>query len=327
MNYSAIEIYQLEDGKTEISVRFDQDSVWLNLMQLTELFQRDKSVISRHINNIFKENELDKNSVVAKNATTASDGKVYQVDYYNLDVIISVGYRIKSQRGTQFRIWANKVLKDYLVQGFVLNEKRLNQKTEQLKELQKSVKILGNFISNMELTSDESLGLISIITDYAYALEILDQYDYQTLTISETSGKETYQVCYEEAVKQIQNIKEKFNASDLFGREKDNSFKSSISTIYQTFEGIDLYPSIEEKAANLLYLVTKNHSFTDGNKRIAAFLFLYFLERNGVLYNERRQKRIADNALVALTLMIAVSKTEEKDTMIRVIVSLINKKN
>jgi len=327
MNYSAIEIYQLEDGKTEISVRFDQDSVWLNLMQLTELFQRDKSVISRHINNIFKENELDKNSVVAKNATTASDGKVYQVDYYNLDVIISVGYRIKSQRGTQFRIWANKVLKDYLVQGFVLNEKRLNQKTEQLKELQKSVKILGNFISNMELTSDESLGLISIITDYAYALDILDQYDYQTLTISETSGKETYQVCYEEAVKQIQNIKEKFNASDLFGREKDNSFKSSISTIYQTFEGIDLYPSIEEKAANLLYLVTKNHSFTDGNKRIAAFLFLYFLERNGVLYNERRQKRIADNALVALTLMIAVSKTEEKETMIRVIVSLINKKN
>ena len=327
MNYSAIEIYQLEDGKTEISVRFDQDSVWLNLMQLTELFQRDKSVISRHINNIFKENELDKNSVVAKNATTASDGKVYQVDYYNLDVIISVGYRIKSQRGTQFRIWANKVLKDYLVQGFVLNEKRLNQKTEQLKELQKSVKILGNFISNMELTSDESLGLISIITDYAYALEILDQYDYQTLTISETSGKETYQVCYEEAVKQIQNIKEKFNASDLFGREKDNSFKSSISTIYQTFEGIDLYPSIEEKAANLLYLVTKNHSFTDGNKRIAAFLFLYFLERNGALYNESRQKRIADNALVALTLMIAVSKTEEKETMIRVIVSLINKKN
>ena len=330
MNNSAIEIYQLEDGKTEISVRFDQDSVWLNLMQLTELFQRDKSVISRHIRNIYIEKELDQEATVAKFATVQIEGsrKIERnIEFYNLDVIISVGYRIKSQRGTQFRIWANKILKDFLIQGFVLNEKRLNQKTEQLRELQKSVKILGNFISNMELTSDESLGLISIITDYAYALEILDQYDYQTLTISETSGKETYQVCYEEAVKQIQNIKEKFNASDLFGREKDNSFKSSISTIYQTFEGIDLYPSIEEKAANLLYLVTKNHSFTDGNKRIAAFLFLYFLERNGVLYNERRQKRIADNALVALTLMIAVSKTEEKDTMIRVIVSLINKKN
>jgi len=236
MNNSAIEIYQLEDGKTEISVRFDQDSVWLNLMQLTELFQRDKSVISRHIRNIYIEKELDQEATVAKFATVQIEGsrKIERnIEFYNLDVIISVGYRIKSQRGTQFRIWANKILKDFLIQGFVLNEKRLNQKTEQLRELQKSVKILGNFISNMELTSDESLGLISIITDYAYALDILDQYDYQTLTISDTSGKETYQIGYDEAVMQIQYIKEKFNNSNLFGREKDDSFKSSISTVYQ----------------------------------------------------------------------------------------------
>lgn len=330
MNNSAIEIYQLEDGKTEISVKLDQDSVWLNLTQMTELFQRDKSVISRHIKNIYTEKELDQDATVANFATVQIEGDreiERNIEFYNLDVIISVGYRIKSQRGTQFRIWANKVLKEFIVKGFALNEQLLNQKTEQLRELQKSVKILGNFIANKELTSDESLGLISIITDYAYALDILDQYDYQTLTISDTSGKETYQISYDEAIRQIQNIKEKFNSSDLFGREKDDSFKSSISTIYQTFEGIDLYPSIEEKAANLLYFVTKNHSFSDGNKRIAAFLFLYFLERNGVLFDENRQKRIADNALVALTLMIAVSKTEEKDTMIKVIVSLINKKN
>ena len=249
------------------------------------------------------------------------------IEFFNLDVIISVGYRIKSQRGTQFRIWANKVLKDYLIKGYALNDKRLSQQNEQLKELQESVKILGNVLNYKALTNDESIGLLKIISDYAYALDILDKYDYQSLEIRETSGKETYQLTYPEAINQIELVKKTYGNSELFGREKDNSFQSSLSTIYQTFNGGDLYPSIEEKAANLLYFITKNHSFTDGNKRIAAFLFLYFMERNGILFDQDGHKRIADNTLVALTLLIAVSKSEEKETMIKVIVNLINKKN
>jgi len=327
MKESQIEIYQIENGSTEIQVKLENETVWLSLNQITELFERDKSVISRHINNIFKENELDRNSVVAKNATTAADGKIYQVDFYNLDVIISVGYRIKSQRGTQFRIWANKILKDYLIKGFSINQQRLAQESQKLKELQQTVKILGNIISQQQLTNDESLGLLKIISDYAYALDILDRYDYQSLEITETSGKEKFQLTYEEAIRQVNWTKKVYGNSELFGNQKDESFRSSIATIYQTYNGIDLYPSIEEKAANLLYFITKNHSFTDGNKRIAAFLFLYFMERNGILYDHQGNKRIADNTLVALTLMIAVSKTEEKDTMVKVIVNLINRKN
>lgn len=327
MKNSNIEMYQLEDGKTEINVQFEKDTVWLNLNQIVELFERDKSVISRHINNIFKEKELDRKSVVAKSATTATDGKTYQVDYYNLDVIISVGYRIKSKRGTQFRIWANQIIKEYLIKGYSLNEKKLKQKTKQLEELQNSVKILGKVLNQKILTNDESFGLLKIISDYAYALDILDQYDYQSLEIKDTSGKGIYQLTYKEALAQIALVKKAHGNSNLFGREKDASFQSSISTIYQTFEGKDLYPSIEEKAANLLYFITKNHSFTDGNKRIAAFLFLYFLERNGILFDENGNKRIADNTLVALTLMIAVSRPDEKDVMTKVIVNLINKNN
>jgi prophage maintenance system killer protein/prophage antirepressor-like protein len=292
---STIEIYQLENGKTEINVKLDNETVWLNLNQIVDLFERDKSVISRHINNIFKENELEKKAVVAKNATTAADGKTYQVDYYNLDVIISIGYRIKSQRGTQFRIWANRILKEYLIQGYSLNQKKLEQKTEQLKELQNSVKLLSKALNYKILTNNESIGLLKIISDYAYALDILDQYDYQSLEIKNTSGKETYQLTYKEAIEQIRIAKKTHGNSDLFGQEKDSSFKSSISTIYQTFDGIDLYPSIEEKAANLLYFITKNHSFSDGNKRIAAFLFLFFLERNGIIFDCEGNKRISDN--------------------------------
>ncbi len=327
MSNSHIEIYQVENGNTEISVRLENETVWLSLNQMVDLFLRDKSVISRHISNIFKEGELDKQSVVAKNATTAADGKIYQVDFYNLDVIISIGYRIKSQRGTQFRIWANKILKNYLIKGFSINEKRLTQQNEQLKKLQDSVKLLGDVLNYKELNTDESVGLLTIISDYAYALDILDRYDYQNLDIRKTSGKETYHLDYNEAKKQIAIAKKAFGNSELFGREKDDSLKSSLSTIYQTFDGKDLYPSVEEKAANLLYFITKNHSFTDGNKRIAAFIFLYFLERNRIQFDEFGKKRIADNALVALTLMIAVSKSEEKDTMIKVIVNLINKEN
>lgn len=330
MDSSKIEIYQLEDGKTEINVQLYKETVWLNLNQLVDLFGRDKSVISRHINNIFKEKELSRKATVAIYATVQNEGGrevERNIEFFNLDVIISVGYRIKSQRGTQFRIWANKVLKDYLIKGYALNDKRLSQQNEQLKELQESVKILGNVLNYKALTNDESIGLLKIISDYAYALDILDKYDYQSLEIRETSGKETYQLTYPEAINQIELVKKTYGNSELFGREKDNSFQSSLSTIYQTFNGGDLYPSIEEKAANLLYFITKNHSFTDGNKRIAAFLFLYFMERNGILFDQDGHKRIADNTLVALTLLIAVSKSEEKETMIKVIVNLINKKN
>ena len=330
MNNSEITIYKTEDGKTEIQVKLDNETVWLSLMQLTDLFQRDKSVISRHITNIFKEKELKQEATVANFATVQIEGdrKIERkIEYFNLDVIISVGYRIKSHRGTQFRIWANSILKDYLIKGFSINEKRLIQQNEQLRQLQESVKLLGNVLNQKELSGEESTGLLKIISDYAYALDILDQYDYQTLKISGTSGKETYQLTYAEAMFQIRKVKEAYGNSELFGREKDKSFRSSVSTIYQTFNSIDLYPSVEEKAANLLYFVTKNHSFSDGNKRIAAFLFLYFLEKNGILFDEFGNKRIADNALVALTLMIAVSQPEEKDTMTKVIVNLINTRN
>ena len=325
-----IEIYTTADGKTEIQVRFENETVWLNQYQLEELFETDRTSIVKHISNIYKTNELDIESTCAKIAQVQKEGNRFvnrYINTYNLDVIIAVGYRINSKRGTQFRIWANKILKDYLIKGYSVNEKQLSQQNTQLKELQKSVKLLGDILNIKTLSNDESVGLLKIVSDYAYALDILDQYDYQTLEIKNTSGKETYQLTYEEAISQIKLIKEVYGNSDLFGHEKDESFKSSVAAIYQTFDGIDLYPSIEEKAANLLYFITKNHSFSDGNKRIAAFLFLYFLERNGILYNEFGNKRLADNSLVALTLMIAVSKPDEKDTMVKVIINLINRNN
>jgi prophage maintenance system killer protein len=297
---------------------------------LEELFQTNRTSINRHISNIYKSKELNKISTCAKIAQVQKEGdrEIYRkISYYNLDMIISVGYRVNSKRGTQFRVWASKILKDYLIQGYSLNEKRLIQQNEQLKDLRESVKILGNVLKFKALSTDESVGLLKIISDYAYALDILDQYDYQSLQIHATSGKEIYQLTYDEAIKQIELAKKYYGNSELFGNEKDDSFKSSIATIYQTFDGTDLYPSIEEKAANLLYFITKNHSFTDGNKRIAAFLFLYFMERNSILYDEKGNKRIADNALVALTLMIAVSRPEEKDVMVKVAINLINQEN
>ncbi len=330
MNNSQIRIYKTEDGNTEINVQLEKETVWLSLNKMANLFDRDKSVISRHINNIFKEKELSRKTTVAKYATVQNEGGreiERNIEYFNLDVIISVGYRIKSMRGTQFRIWANKILKDYLVQGYAINQERLLQQNDKLKKFQQSAKILGEILNQKNLNEDESIGLLQIVSSYAYALDILDQYDYQKLEIKDTSGKETYQLTYQEAIKQIEIVKKAHSNSELFGREKDDSFNSSISTIYQTFEGNDLYPSIEEKAANLLYFITKNHSFSDGNKRIAAFLFLLFLERNGILFDRNGNKRIADNTLVALTLMIAISKPIEKETMTKVIVNLINKSN
>ncbi|HWK08001.1 MAG TPA: virulence protein RhuM/Fic/DOC family protein [Puia sp.] len=319
--------YQTESGNNQIEVKLENDTVWLSLAQMVSLFGRDKSVISRHLSSVFKERELDRASVVAKNATTAADGKKYQVEYFNLDVVISIGYRVKSPRGTQFRIWANQVLKEYLVKGYAIDQKRLKEQSRQLEELKQTVKLLGNVIESKTLNSDEATGLLKVVTDYTYALDILDQYDHQVLEIQSTTPQEIFQITYAEAMKAIKGLKDKFGGSTLFGNEKDESFQGSLAAIYQTFGGKDLYPSVEEKAANLLYFVIKNHSFSDGNKRIAAFLFVWFLEKNGILYRPDGSKKIADNALVALTLMIAESKPEEKDMMIKVVVNLSNLKN
>jgi len=330
MESSDIKIYQTDDGQTEIQVKFENETVWLSQRQMAQLFEKDTDTIGLHLKNIYQSGELEEFATAEESSVVQKEGNRQvkrKVKVYNLDAIISVGYRVNSKRGIQFRKWANKILKQYLHKGYVINNQRLKQQNEQLKELQDSVKILGSVINYKALTNDESTGLLKIISDYAYALDILDQYDYENLDIKDTSGKETYQLTYEEAIKQINLTKKVYGNSDLFGHEKDDSFKSSIATIYQTFGGVDLYPSIEEKAANLLYFIIKNHSFSDGNKRIAAFLFLYFLERNGLLFDSQGNKRIADNALVALTLMIAVSKPEEKDTMIKVIVNLINRNN
>jgi prophage maintenance system killer protein len=319
--------YQSGSEKTQIEVKLESDSVWLSLNQMAVLFDRDKSVISKHLSSVFKENELDRNSVVAKNATTGPDGKTYQVEYFHLDVIISIGYRVKSKQGTQFRIWANKILRDYLTRGYVIDQKRFKEQSRQLDELKQTVKLLGNVVESKALNSDEATGLLKVVTDYAYALDVLDRYDHQILEIEATSSKELFQITYPAAMEAIKGLKDKFGGSSLFGNEKDESFQGSLAAIYQTFGGKDLYPSVEEKAANLLYFVIKNHSFSDGNKRIAAFLFVWFLEKNSILYRPDGSKKIADNALVALTLMIAESKPEEKDMMIKVVVNLINLKN
>lgn len=291
--------------------------------QMAELFQKDRTVIGRHINNIFKEGELEeKLGGVAKFAHTKDYGRREgftqrtETTLYNLDVIISVGYRVKSKRGTQFRIWANKILKQYLLQGYTIKERITSQKFDELSQL---VKVLGRTIQNQERLTEDSRSLLNVVVDYTYALDTLDRYDYQELTIEKTTPRAAFHATYENAMEVIRQLHEKFGGSPLFGNEKDDSFKSSIGQIYQTFGGEDLYPSVEEKAAMLLYLVTKNHSFSDGNKRIAATLFLWFLNGNDILYNEDGTKRIADNTLVALTLMIAESRTEEKDTMLKVI--------
>jgi prophage maintenance system killer protein len=327
MNTNQIIIYQTPDGQATLDVTLEHDTVWLSLNQLSTLFERDKSVISRHLKNIFTEEELDRSSVVAKNATTAHDGKTYEVEYFNLDAVISVGYRVNSKRGTQFRIWANRVLKDYLVKGYAINEQRLKEQTEQFNSLKQTVQLLGNVLKNKELTTDEATGLLKVVADYSYALDILDKYDHQQLSLTGTTDQQLFVATYDEAIQAIKELKNKFGGSGLFGNEKDDSFKGSIGTIYQSFGGVEFYPTIEEKAANLLYFVVKNHSFSDGNKRIAAYLFVWFLEKNGILYREDGSKRIADNALVALTLMIAESKPDEKDMMVKVVVNLINANN
>lgn len=317
-----IVIYRTADGQTSIDVKLEDETVWLSANQMANLFDRDEKTIRKHINNVFSEGELEKEN---NTHFLRVDGVKQPVAFYSLDVIISVGYRVKSQRGTQFRIWANKVLKEYLVKGYVVNKVLTEQRYTELKQL---VTVLGRTVKAQEaLTSEDALNLVEVVSDYTYALDTLDKYDYQQLAVEQTTNEVKFHVTYEGAMQAIEELKEKFGGSQWFAHEKDDSFKSSIGQIYQTFGGQDLYPSVEEKAAMLLYLVTKNHSFSDGNKRIAATLFLWFMAGNGILYNPDGSKRIADNTLVALTLMIAESRTEEKDIMVKVVVNLINKNN
>lgn len=325
---SSIEIYSSQDGSIQLKVKLENDTVWLTQSQMAELFGVDRTSIVRHIRNIYKSEELDQNSTCAKNAQVRTEGHrsvLREIPYYNLDMIISVGYRVNSKNATSFRRWATSVLKQYLIKGYVINQQIKLNRYNELKDV---VRLMSRTVGlQAKVTSEEYGGLFNVISDYVYALDTLDHYDYQSLSIQKTTKEEQFRATYENALEAINALKEKFGGSQWFANEKDDSFKSSIGQIYQTFGGEDLYPSVEEKAAMLLYLVVKNHSFSDGNKRIAAMLFLWFLNNNHVLYAEDGHKRIADNTLVALTLMIAESRTEEKDVMVKVVVNLINKEN
>ena len=330
MEENKVVIYKDKNNSIQLEVKLDGDMVWLTRQQIATLFGRDYKTISKHINNALKE-ELADEVVFAKFENTTQHGAIegktqtHELEYFNLEMVTSVGYRVKSSRGIQFRKWANKILKDYLVKGYAVNERI---RKEQIGELRQLVAMLGRTMQNQPLLStDETNALFEVVTDYTYALDTLDNYDYERLTINKTTKDEPFHATYENAMETIDRLREKFGGSSLFGNEKDDSFKSSIGQIYQTFGGKELYPSVEEKAAMLLYLVTKNHSFSDGNKRIAATLFLWFLNNNRILYRPDRSKRIADNTLVALTLMIAESRTEEKDVMVKVVVNLINQQN
>ena len=330
MEENKIVIYKDENNAIQLDVKLDNGMIWVTRQQLATLFGRDYKTISKHINNALKE-ELADEVVVAKFANTTQHGAIegktqtHEIEYFNLEMVTSVGYRVKSNRGVQFRKWANRVLKDYLVKGYAIND---CIRREQISELRQLVQMEGRTIQTQQLEkNDENKALFDIVVDYTYALDTLDDYDYERLSIEKTTQEDKFHATYESSMEAIRALREKFGGSTLFGNEKDDSFKSSIGQIYQTFGGKELYPSVEEKAAMLLYLVTKNHSFSDGNKRIAATLFLWFLNNNGILYREDGSKRLADNTLVALTLMIAESRTEEKDVMVKVVVNLINQNN
>jgi prophage maintenance system killer protein len=319
---NTVVLYQTPDGATSLEVHLEKETVWLTQKQIADLFQRERSVITKHLRNAFAENELDEKSNVQNMHFPFSDKPVA---LYSLDVIISVGYRVKSQQGTRFRQWATRVLRDHIVKGYTVNEQRLREESAKLQEMRRTVELLARTLTNQDLVSETGKDVLRVITDYAYALNLLDRYDHGTLTIEEITRQALHVIEYNEAIGIVAAMKGEFDG--LFGIEKDQGFKSALGSIYQTFGGEELYPSVEEKAANLLYFVVKNHAFSDGNKRIAAALFIYFLGRNGVLYRPDGSKRLADNALVALTLLIAESRPEEKETIVKVIVNLINRGN
>jgi prophage maintenance system killer protein len=320
-----IEIYKLPDKEIQLEVRFEEDSVWLTQQQMASLFEQTKQNISLHINNCFKEAELDTDSVVKESLTTAADGKKYLTKFYNLDVIISVGYRVKSKRGTQFRQWATKRLKEYLVEGYAINQKRLEEHNLELKHLKEGISIRHRAIEHQAQTLADAGNLAALLEQFSAGLLLLDDYDHETLDSKGKTNRKTAPISKDHYLNLIDAMRNEFS-SDIFGKPKDLSFDSSINQIYQSFGGKELYPSLEEKAATLLYLIVKNHSFIDGNKRIAAACFLYFLKQNGLLYNPSGDACISNNALASITLFIAVSKPDEMETVKKVIISILNRR-
>lgn len=325
---SEIVLYKAPDGETKIEVRLDEETVWLTQAQMVQLFATTKQNVSLHVNNIFNEGELGKESVVKEYLTTAADGKKYRNKHYNLDVIISVGYRIKSQRGTQFRQWATQRLRDHLVKGYTLNEQRLRALSTNLTELEQTVKAIQSAGSSEQLQLTEAKGLLEIISNYANSFILLNQFDRQSLPSENLNTNITYEIEYSEALEAIGELKQqliqKEEATNLFGNQKDESFQGILGSVVQTFGGEYLYPSIEEQAAHLLYFVIKNHPFTDGNKRIGAFLFVWFLEKNKHRFNKEGELKINENALVALALLVAQSNPSDKELMIKLIINLIS---
>jgi len=325
LNKGEIAIYKNQQNEVELKVKLEKETVWLSLDQMTVLFDRDKSVISRHIHNVFQEKELDKNSVVAKSATTAADGKIYQVIYYNLDVIISIGYRVKSQNGVKFRIWASRVLKRYLIQGYAINEKRLLETQSKFRELQDVIRFLQKQ-SQKELLIGQRAEILSLLADYSKTMSLLGQYDKGSL-LDKKGQKAKFLIQFQDCVRIIIRLKKELvnrkEVGDLFGQERNESFSGIIAALYQTFDKQELYPSIEDKAAHLLYLTIKDHPFSDGNKRIAAFLFVYFLDKSDYLFKKSGERKINDNALTALSLLIAESDPKDKNMMIKIIKNLL----
>ncbi len=320
-------IYQTTDKQTHVEVKVDEDTVWLTQVQMAELFEQTKQNISLHINNCFKEGELIKDSTVKESLTVRKEGNrtvKRRIEYYNLDVIISVGYRVKSLRGTQFRIWANAILKDHLIKGYSLNEKKLKEREQELQSLKSSIDVLERSIHLQVKTLDEAKSLVSLLADFSTGLQILDDYDHAALDGGGITKRTAVFIEYKEFYSIVQEMKKEFT-SELFGKEKDESFRSSVAQIYQSFGDSDLYPSIEEKAALLLYFIVKNHTFIDGNKRIAAACFLYFLDKNHCLYNRNGTQRLSNEGLASLTLLIAESKLEEMEIIKKIVVSILNR--
>lgn len=315
-------LYVDKSGDVSVDVLVQDETIWLTQAQMTQLFQKDQSVIARHINNVFREKELPEKSNMQILHNTIS--KYRPVKIYSLDVIISVGYRVKSKQGTQFRIWANRILKEFLLKGYVVNQAKIQNKNYQ--DLKQLVQMVGRIFETQKIAHEnygETKSLFDVVVDYSHALDTLDKYDYKTLEIEQATYGEKFRANYKNAKEVVELLKQKFGGSPLFALEKDKSFHSSIGQMYQTFDGKELYPSIEEKAAILLYCIVKNHSFVDGNKRIGATLFLWFLDKNDALYSSERTKLIPDSTLVALTLMIAESRLEEKDMMLKLVVNLL----
>lgn len=320
-----IVIYQAENGKTQIDVKLQNDTVWLTQDMIVKLFDSSKANISEHITHIFEEQELEKDSTVRKFRTVRKEGKrsiSRELEYYNLDMVIAVGYRVNSKTATKFRIWATNILKNYLVQGYSINEKVLQNQKSKIIALQTSIDLLSRSLSNQIESVDEAKNVAAILGKFSKGLDLLDSFDHKTLDSTGSTKKEAIKIPREEFLKVIDEMKSEFS-SDVFANPKDDSFDSSINQIYQTFGGEDCYPTIEEKAAMLLYLITKNHSFSDGNKRIAASCFLYFLDKNGILY--KNNVPIIDNAtLFSLTVLIAESNPSEMETMKQIVVSVLN---